>query len=131
MQAQTLWRRSVLHNLLIKAWTQVLRRFKFCSRFVGDSRWWGSLTMVPAGKKAKFLSSVKHTTKTIHYHHHHHQQQQQQQHPKVILPWTGLQKMKWLLTQTNSRPLFLVKSNPILETFRWRLILKLSSQFHQ
>ena len=29
-----------------QAWTQVLRRFKPCSRRVGDSRWWGSLTMV-------------------------------------------------------------------------------------
>ena len=30
--------------------------------------------MVPAGSKAKRLSSVNHTTKTIHphYHHHHH-----------------------------------------------------------
>ena len=36
----------------IKAWTQVLRRFKSCSRRVGDSRWWGSLTMVPAENKA-------------------------------------------------------------------------------
>ena len=29
--------------------------------------------MVPAGNKAKHLSSVNHTTKTIHHHHHHHQ----------------------------------------------------------
>ena len=28
--------------------------------------------MVPAGNKAKSLSSVSHTTKTIHHHHHHH-----------------------------------------------------------
>ena len=55
----------------IKARTQALRRFKPCSWRVGDSRWWGSLTMVPAGNKAKRLSSVNHTTKTIHYHHHH------------------------------------------------------------
>ena len=54
-----------------KAWNQVLRRFKPCSRRVGDSRWWGSLTVVPAGNKAKRLSSVNHTTKTIHHHHHH------------------------------------------------------------
>ena len=27
--------------------------------------------MVPAGNKAKRLSSVNHTTKTIHHHHHH------------------------------------------------------------
>ena len=26
--------------------------------------------MVPAGNKAKRLSSVSHTTKTIHHHHH-------------------------------------------------------------
>ena len=28
--------------------------------------------MVPAGNKAKRLSSINHTTKTIHHHHHHH-----------------------------------------------------------
>ena len=55
-----------------KAWTQVLRSFKSCLRRVGDSRLWGSLTMVPAGDKAKRLSSVNHTTKTIHHHHLHH-----------------------------------------------------------
>ena len=55
-----------------KAWTQVLRRFIPCSRRVGDSRWWGSLTVVPAVNKAKPLSSVNHTTKTIHHHHLHH-----------------------------------------------------------
>ena len=57
-----------------KARTQVLRRFKPCSRRVRDSRWRGSLTVVPAGNKAKRLSSVNHTTTTIppHHHHHHH-----------------------------------------------------------
>ena len=30
------------------------------------------MTMVPAGNKAKRLSLVNQTTKTIHYHHHHH-----------------------------------------------------------
>ena len=45
--------------------TQVLRRFKPCSQRVGDSWWWGSLTMVPAGNQAKRLSSVNNTTKTI------------------------------------------------------------------
>ena len=29
--------------------------------------------MVPAGNKAKRISSVNHATKTIHHHHHHHQ----------------------------------------------------------
>ena len=37
---------------------------------VRDLQWWGSLTVVPAGKKAKPISSVKHTAKTIHYHHY-------------------------------------------------------------
>ena len=40
--------------------------FKPCSQHVRDSWWWGSLTMVPAGNKAKRVSSVNHTTKTIH-----------------------------------------------------------------
>ena len=35
-----------------------------------NSRWWESLTMVPAGNKDKRLSLVNHTTKTIHHHHH-------------------------------------------------------------
>ena len=46
-----------------KVWTQVLRRFSSCSRRVGDSQWWRSLTMAPAGNEAKCLSSVNHTTK--------------------------------------------------------------------
>ena len=52
--------------------TQVLRRFKSCSRRVGDSRWWGSLTVVQTGNKIKRLSSVNHTTKTNYHHNHHH-----------------------------------------------------------
>ena len=43
---------------------------KPCSRSVGDSWWWVSLTMVPAGNKAKRLLLVNHTTKTIHHHRH-------------------------------------------------------------
>ena len=39
--------------------TQVLCRFKPCWQRVGDSRWWGSLTMV----QAKRLFSVNRTTK--------------------------------------------------------------------
>ena len=58
-----------------KDWTQVLRRFKSCLGCVRDSRWWGSLRMVIAGYKAKRLSLVNHTTKTIHHHHHHHHHQ--------------------------------------------------------
>ena len=68
-----------------KAWTQVVRKFKSCSRRVGDLRWWGSLTMVPAANKAKRLSSVNHTTKTIHHHHHHHS------HHRMSLIWTDMQ----------------------------------------
>ena len=49
-----------------KAWTHALRGFKYCSRRVGDSKWWGTLAMILAGNKAKCLSSVNHTTKTIH-----------------------------------------------------------------
>ena len=58
--------------LFIKAWNQVLRRFKSCSRRIGDSRYWGALAMVLAGNKAKRLSLDNHTTKAIHHHYHHH-----------------------------------------------------------
>ena len=61
---------------LNKAWTQVLRRFKFCWWRVGDSGCGWSLTMVLAGNKAKRLSSFNHTTKKIlhlYYHYYHHQ----------------------------------------------------------
>ena len=51
------WRRGVvvittaqIHSS--KPELRFLRRFKSCSWRVGDSRWWGSLTMVPAGNKA-------------------------------------------------------------------------------
>ena len=53
-----------------KAWTQVLCRFRFCWSFVGDSRWWESLTMVAAGNKAKRLIGQP-DHKTIHHRHHH------------------------------------------------------------
>ena len=47
---------------------------RFCagSQRVRDSPWWGSLTMAPAGNKAKCLLPVNHMTKTIHHHHHLH-----------------------------------------------------------
>ena len=51
-----------------QSWTQAFRKFKPCSWRVRNLRWWGSLTMVPAGNKAKHLSSVNHSTKTIHHH---------------------------------------------------------------
>ena len=55
-----------------KAWTQVLRRFRFWLHRIGDLRWWEFLKMVPAGNKATYRFSVNHTTKTIHHHDHHH-----------------------------------------------------------
>ena len=56
-------------TLLNKVRNQVLRRLKSCSRRVGGSGWRGSLTMVPAGDKAKRLSSVNDSAKTIYHHH--------------------------------------------------------------
>ena len=50
-----------------KAWTQDLCRFKCYFWRVRDLKWWGSLTMVLAGNKAKHLSPVNHTTKTTHH----------------------------------------------------------------
>ena len=50
-------------TLFIKAWIQVLPKFKSCSRHVGDLRWWRSLTNVSAGNKTKCLSSVNHSAK--------------------------------------------------------------------
>ena len=47
----------------ITAWTQVLYMFKSCLWHVRDLRWWGSLTMIPAGNRAKCFSSVNYTTK--------------------------------------------------------------------
>ena len=49
-----------------KDWIQVLHRFKLCTQRVRDLQCWGSLTMIPAGKKLKYLSSVNRTTRTIH-----------------------------------------------------------------
>ena len=51
-----------------KAWTQVQCRFKSYLWRVRDSRWWESLTVVPTRNKAKRLSSVNQTTRTIHHH---------------------------------------------------------------
>ena len=51
------------------AWTQVLCRLKSSSQHVRDSRWWGSLKMVPAGNKAKCPLPVNHITKKFNHHH--------------------------------------------------------------
>ena len=45
---------------------QTSSRFKSNLRRVRDSQWWECLTMIAAGNKAKRLSLVNHTTKTIH-----------------------------------------------------------------
>ena len=52
-----------------KASTQVLRRFKSCLWHVGDSQWWGSLTMTPAGNKSPFISQpyCKNNSSSSHF----------------------------------------------------------------
>ena len=63
---------SLLHNFIqrnLKSGSeQVKILFAACWRFAMVR----ISTVVPAGNKAKRLSSVNHTTKTIHHHHHHH-----------------------------------------------------------
>ena len=58
-------------NSFIKAWTQVLRRLKYCSHVSeirnGEDQWqWSRLEI-----RLRLLS-VNHTTKAIHHHHYHH-----------------------------------------------------------
>ena len=62
-------------TLFNKIWSLVQRRFNTCLRWVGDFRRWESLIKIPAENKAKRLSSIKHSAKSIHHHHnyHHHQ----------------------------------------------------------
>ena len=50
--------------------------------------------MVSAGNKAKRLSSVNHTTKTVHHHHHDHQSKKEfvRQYMQTILCKTELNK---------------------------------------
>lgn len=52
---------SSLHNFI-----QSLKSGSAQAQILGDSRWCGSLTMVPTGSKAKGLSLINHTPKTIH-----------------------------------------------------------------
>ena len=55
--------------------------------------------MLPAritdGNKAKYLSSVNHTTEIIHHHHHHHHHHHQ---TITILTWTPLKYASKALT---------------------------------
>ena len=67
------WWLSLLHNFIHRSLNSGFAQVQVCLRRVGDLRWWGSLTMVLAGNKAKRLSSFNHTTRTIHNLCHHHQ----------------------------------------------------------
>ena len=53
------------------AWIHVRRRFKSCLLRVLDLQWWESWTMISVGNKTWPLSSVNHSSKSIHSHHHH------------------------------------------------------------
>ena len=89
-------------------------RFKSCTRRVRDSRWWGSLAVVPAGNKVKRLLLVNHTRKRIHhhhhyrhhhYHHHYHHYRHHHHHHKsfllIRLIWKAVfQKWWWWSTFT-------------------------------
>ena len=78
-----------------KAWTEVQRRFKSCSRHDGDLRRWRSLTMVSAGNKAIRLLSVNHTTKTIHHHRCHHQMFSRKLHARSASTLDLVRKCDW------------------------------------
>ena len=57
---------SIYHNCTTsfnQAQTQVLHGFKSCLWSVGDSRWWESLIMVPAGNKVTHLPFVSYYIK--------------------------------------------------------------------
>ena len=53
---------SSLHNFI-----QSLKSGSAQAQILGDSRWCGSLTMVPTGSKDKRYSPVNHAAKTIHH----------------------------------------------------------------
>ena len=50
--------------------SELMCKLKTCTWRVRDSQWLGSLKKIPAGNKAKSLSSVNQSAKTTHYHHH-------------------------------------------------------------
>ena len=90
--------------------TNQIEDISACSRRIGDARWWGSLTMVPARNKAKRLSSVNHTTKTIHHHHHHHHHHQSNDDlcRTIILPKPS---DDWNINTTKNTHIFLQDIN--------------------
>ena len=78
--------------------------------------------MVPAGNKANRLSSVNHTTKTIHHHHHH------QKNSLVIVSWEDkylafhrfndeLASLSWITQQTFDFELFMLRLSQELMFF--------------
>ena len=60
--------------------------------------------MVPARNKAKHLSSVNHTTKTINHHHHHHH------HHHVVFNLTSFGTRKYDLVIDNKEIFSLVNN---------------------
>ena len=53
--------------------------------------------MVPAENKAKRLSSVNHTARTIHHHHHHHHHHQGSLKDKILDPFNTKSDAKIIL----------------------------------
>ena len=60
----------ITHNLIQLSLNSGSVQVQTLSQCVRDLRWWGSLTIVPAGNKTRPLSSVNHTAKAIHHLHH-------------------------------------------------------------
>ena len=52
-----------------KIWTRIPRRFKSCSKRVGDLRWRKTRTMVRLEIRRKRFLSINYTAKIIHHHH--------------------------------------------------------------
>ena len=60
---------SLRYNFIQQSLHSGSTQVQICSRCVGDLQQGGSLTMVPAGNKAKCLRPVNHNTKRIRHHH--------------------------------------------------------------
>ena len=67
---KNMWKSNIrTHGVVVITTAQVHStklELRFCVGSNPACGVWGSLTMVPAGNKAKLLSWVNHTTKTIH-----------------------------------------------------------------
>ena len=75
--------------------------------------------MVPAGNKAKSLSPVNHTTKTIHHHHHHHH------HHHQIYPNASIYNIK---NKDTLQEKFFLEEN-LSKKQKEKQILKIHKQF--